>query len=145
MASLGVVRVGIVARNLRQPEFAFQPGGDAKVRLERQVRLGMAVAPRSRPAGVHGPFTVSVDVDLTRNVGPAGEQRHVAAGIERWWGGGRLGTRAGVRVRTLGPRSPVLAAGLSLGVRSSTFIEGQLTRGRETADRNWGIATRVTF
>jgi hypothetical protein len=41
--------MGIVARNLGQPAFEPEPGA-APVRLERQVRVGIAVAPRSRAA-----------------------------------------------------------------------------------------------
>ncbi len=144
MASFGVVRVGIVARNLREPVFGLEAGSGG-VTLRRQVRVGVAIVPRSQPTGTHGPFTVSVDADLTRNDGPRGVQRNVAAGIERWWAGGRLGARAGVRANTLGPRRPVAAAGISIGVRRSTFVEGQLTQGRAASDRSWGMATTVTF
>ena len=144
MVSVGVARVGIVARNLGQPAFELEPGG-SRVRLERQVRVGVAVAPRSRPAGVHGPFTVSVDVDLTRNDGPAGDRRDAAAGAEGWWAGGRVGARAGVRANTLEPQRLVVSAGASFAVRSSTFVDGQVTRGQSAVDNGWGMAARVTF
>ena len=144
MASFGIVRVGIVARNLRQPVFQLEAGSGG-VRLRRQVRVGLAIVPRSRPAGTYGPFTVSVDADLTRNDSPQGERRNIAFGVERWWAGGRLGALAGVRANTLWPRRAIAAAGFSVGVRRSTFVDGQLTRGQAGLDRSWGMATRMTF
>ena len=56
MASIRDVRVGITARNLRE-----------SVDTQRHVRLGAAFVPRALPSGVMGPFSVAVDVDLTRS------------------------------------------------------------------------------
>jgi hypothetical protein len=144
MVALGVVRAGIVARNLTEPTFEPEPGA-ARIRLNRQVRVGVAVAPRSRPTGTHGPLTVSVDADLTRNESPAGQRRDVAAGAEGWWAGGRVGARAGVRTNTLEPHRWVVSTGASVTVRSSMFVDGQMTWGQSSADNSWGLAARVTF
>jgi hypothetical protein len=145
MASFGVVRVGIMARNLRKPEIRVAGAGSGGVTLQRQLRAGIAIAPRSRPTGIHGPYTLSLDLDLRGGDGPEGERRHVAAGFERWWVGGRFGARAGVRVSTREPRRPVAAAGFSVGLSHSAFVDGQLTGGHVESERSWGIATRVTF
>lgn len=53
LVTAGNVRVGVAARNLRQPEF---PNDSAPLTLERQISVGVALAPRALSKGVHGPF-----------------------------------------------------------------------------------------
>lgn len=151
LASIGPARVGLTARNLRSPEFPLGDGAQS-VSLERQVRLGVALAPRSRPTGVHGPFTVGVDLDITTSrLWLSGRRelvegrRNLAMGGEYWWAAGRVGARAGLRFSTRGDRAPSGSAGVSLGLSRSTFIDGQMTKGRRDSDGNWGITGRVTF
>ena len=43
MVSVSAVRLGLTARNLREPEFQ---AGPVAVKLERQVRIGAAFVPR---------------------------------------------------------------------------------------------------
>src|SRR5918995_2878831 len=62
MVSAWDVRFGLTARNLRQPEFE---SGSGMVKMHRQLRVGAALVPRALPAGVHGPFTLAIDADLT--------------------------------------------------------------------------------
>lgn len=158
MASIGSFRVGLTGRNLRQPE--FQGDRSEPVSLQRQVRMGVALVPRSRPAGLHGPFTVAVDLDVTKvdshrpSTGSATndpgraervERRHLAMGGEYWWASGRVGARGGLRVNTLGDRDPVGAAGVSVGLPRSMFIEGQMTKGQEDSADGWGVTVRMTF
>jgi hypothetical protein len=71
------LRVGVTGRNLREPEF---DGGSEVFEVKRQFRAGIALAPRSLQAGVHGPFTVAFDADLTSIAGPQGDVRMAAAG-----------------------------------------------------------------
>lgn len=144
MASVGTVRVGLTARNLRQPEFPVS-GGSQSVSLNRQVRLGVALVPRSRPSGAHGPFTIAADLDLTKSTLESGQQKELAVGGEYWWGAGRLGTRGGLRFNTLGEHDRVGSAGVTVGLPRSIFIEGQMTKGRQDTRNNWGISARVTF
>jgi hypothetical protein len=144
MASVGTVRAGLTARNLRQPEFPVA-GGSQSVSLNRQVRLGVALVPRSRPSGAHGPFTVAADLDLTKSSLGSKPQKELALGGEYWWAAGRLGTRGGLRLNTLGDRDPVGSAGITVGLSRSIFVEGQMTKGLKNAGHNWGVTARVTF
>ena len=92
LVSAGSVRLGITARNLREPEFEHESG---PVALKRQVRAGVAFAPRSLPAGVHGPFSVAFDADLTTSSGPLEDVRMAAVGGEYWVAVGSSGREVG--------------------------------------------------
>jgi hypothetical protein len=138
MARHGVVRVGLVARNLAAPTFPVAEPGEP-MRLARQVRAGLAFMPGE------GSLTLAVDADLTRTPLVAGDRRNVAVGIERWLWNRQVAVRGGVRAGTVGPARAVAAAGASVAVRSGVFIEGQVARGRADADRSWGLTGRVTF
>ena len=94
MYSVQAFRVGLTARNLRQPRFDDEFGPFS---IDRQVRVGVALVPRSLPAGVHGPFSLAFDVDLTRNAGLARERRDASVGGEYWLVQGRIGIRTGLR------------------------------------------------
>ena len=150
LATYGPWRAGIVGRNLKQPKFAVSAAGPvAQVKLARQLRAGFAFAPRSRPTGVNGPLTLAADVDLGRVETVLGRRRELAIGGERWWAGGRIGGRAGVRLNTLTRddqhHDPVIAVGFSVSPRSGSLIEGQVTRGQNSLEQGWGITARVTF
>jgi hypothetical protein len=134
IASFGEVRAGIAARNLRE-------GLDSV----RQVRAGLALAPRSLPAGVYGPFSVAFDADLTRTPTPLGDQRQAAVGSEQWWAGGELGTRFGVHWSTLGEAEPAISWGLSVKLPRSLMFEGHVTTSKRTSDSGWGLGVRLTF
>ena len=134
MASMGNVRVGLTARNLRE-------GLDT----QRQVRVGAAFVPRSLPTGVLGPFSVSFDADLTTTATVDGDERQMAAGVERWWGQGLLGTRVGLHWNTIRAGEAALAGGLTVKLPHSLAAEGHLTKGQRTRDSDWGVGLRVTF
>lgn len=150
LAVYGPWRAGLVGRNLKQPKFEVSAAGAVDpVKLARQLRVGFAFAPRSRPAGTNGPLTVAADVDLERVDTVFGQRRELALGGERWWIGGRIVARAGVRFNTLKvdaqPRDPVVAAGFSVSPTRGSLLEGQVTRGQNSLERGWGITARVTF
>jgi hypothetical protein len=134
MASVGKVRLGMTARNLRE-----------SLETDRQVRVGVALVPRALPTGVLGPFTVALDVDLTRPAATTGEERQAALGSEQWWHKGLVGTRLGVRWNTAGDAKPAWAGGLTIKLPHSLFAEGHLTKERHDASSNWGVGARVTF
>jgi hypothetical protein len=140
MASLGTVRLGLAVRNVAEPSFG---SGDSSIRLERQARAGLAVNSNSRQGTAA--FTLSADADLTRTPTAVGDERHVAGGFEAWAPNRRIGIRAGVSASTVGEARPSASAGLSLGLRSGTYLEGQLTGGRDVARRGWGLGLRVTY
>jgi hypothetical protein len=133
-ASVGDFRMAFTARNLRQ-------GLDAV----RQVRAGVALAPRSRPEGVYGPFSVAFDADLTRTPTANGDQRQAALGSEQWWAKGTVGTRLGVHWSTINDLEPAISGGVSLKLPRSVFFEGHVTKGRKARDSGWGVGTRLTF
>lgn len=146
MALAGHVRVGLTVRNLREPGFE-SPSGE-RASLARQARLGLAVTPGSHaaayatdPAGL----IVAVDVDLTRTPTPLGDRRNVAAGVERWWAGRRVGVRAGGRASVVGAARPVAAVGASVGVVTGVFVEAAFTRGHRDGDRGWAVGMRAGF
>lgn len=138
MIGADAFRVGLVARNLRQPRLET-PGGGA-VRLARHVRAGIAARPAER-------LVIAADVDLGRARPDVidGSRRNVAVGAEY-----RLGqwfaVRGGARVNVAAQDAPVVsAAGFSVALASGVYLDGQYTRGRGAAEQGWGVAARVGF
>jgi hypothetical protein len=140
--SVGTVRLGLTGRNLRAPEFTGESG---PVRMNRQVRVGAAYVPRSLSAGVHGPFSVSFDADMTKTRTPEGDARFAAIGGEYWVLQGRLAGRAGLQWDTLRTSNYAISGGVTVKLPYSLFGEGHLTKKNDSGDLAWGIGTRVTF
>ena len=140
-AGAGGLRVGVTARNVRQAEFDSEFG---PVKVKRIVRGGVAFAPRSVVSGVHGPFTVALDADLTDN-GIAGDTRMAAFGAEYWLIHGIVGVRSGVKWAARGEAQQAVSGGISVRLPKSVFVEGQLTEPDEDAEREWTVGLRVTF
>jgi hypothetical protein len=136
------LRFGLTARNLRQPEFQTEGG---MVRMTRQFRVGAALAPRALPSGIHGPFSVAIDADLTTTPDIRGDRRAVAAGGEYWLGKGIVGVRGGVRWSTLGDSRRALSGGISVRLPKSVHAEGQLTKHSESESNEWSVGARITF
>ena len=133
MIGVGAVRVGVVGRNLREPEFAVSD--DGALSLRRQVRAGLSVRPT-------GSLVVAVDADLSSMATVAGPRRNIAVGAEQRLG--RLVVRAGGRVNVEDDDpDPVVAFGLSLEVLSGFWLDGQMTGGGDDGDRGWGVSMRV--
>ena len=142
VASAGSFRVGVAGRNLRGAEFE---GPSGLVGMTRQVRIGVALVPRSPAAGAHGPFSLAFDADLTRTPGVAGDLRMAAVGGEYWLPGGWMGARGGLKWSTLNSENSAISGGLSFKLPRSVFVEGQLTKPKDEGDAQWSIAGRVTF
>jgi F plasmid transfer operon protein TraF len=140
MAKVGVVRAGVVVKNVRQPAFG---AGDDRLELSRRARAGVAVALGGH--GATGPLTVAFDADLTRTPTATGDQRHIAGGAEGWLFGRSLGLRGGVSANTIGDARPTAGGGVSLALRSGTYVDGQATFGSDRERRGWGLALRLTF
>lgn len=141
MFAAGQVRAGIVVRNLTAPSFGNEDVASGEVTLERHARVGFAWA--DRWPGISA-TVLSVDADLTRVPHPTGDRRDVAAGVERWLAGRRVGLRGGVRASTVGDARTVVSAGGSYAVRSGMYVDAYVARGASDA-RAWGIAARVTY
>jgi hypothetical protein len=142
MVSAWDVRFGVTARNLRGPEFQTEGG---TVRMTRQVRVGAALAPRALPTGVHGPFSLAIDADLTTTPDVRGDLRTAAAGGEYWLGKGLVGVRGGVRWSTLGDSRRAVSGGITARLPRSVHVDGQLTRHNESDENEWTVGVRVTF
>ena len=137
----GHFRAGLLARNLTEPTFETGDGTGAAASLERHVRLGVAWG--DRWPGLPNTI-VAFDADATRTFHASGDRRDVAAGIERWLAGRRVGVRGGLRTSTVGDARPVASAGGSVALRSGLYVDGYFARGTHE-DRAWGIGARVTY
>ncbi len=149
MGGWGAWRAGLVARNLREASVAVtSEGAPASVALRRQVRAGISVTPGGSggsTASVIDALTIALDVDLTRTPTVIGDRRNVAAGVEQWLFGRRLGVRGGLRGNTIGPARLTATAGASGAIKSGLLVEGEICRSRASGDRSWSVAGRVTF
>jgi hypothetical protein len=137
MVKVGSVRFGVSAKNLYAPGLTAD---GTPVDWNRQVRVGTAYAPPQRG-------TVSViaafDADLTTTHTAAGDERHIAGGVELR--ARRFGVRGGMSGNTIAAARPSFSAGASLGFSRGLFVDGQMTRGDDDAKKGWGIALRVTY
>jgi hypothetical protein len=140
MATFSRFRVGLAARNLRTAEFS---DGDTLLELPRQVRVGASIRGGS-PSG-RAEILGAVDADLTTTPTIAGDERHLATGVEAWLANRALGLRAGVGMNTIGESRRSGSVGVSVGLRGGSFLDAQLTRGADEARNGWGIALRLTF
>lgn len=134
----GPVRAGVTLRHATRPSFGAGEG----MALPRQARAGLAYD--GDEAG-HGPYLVSMDVDLTSIETVSGERRNVAMGLERWVMAKRVGIRGGARVNTLGAHERTVTAGASLLARPGMYVEGHVALGGSMDDRGWSLGARVTF
>jgi len=142
MVSAWDLRFGLTARNLRTPEFE---SGSGMVKLHRQFRVGAALAPRALPTGVHGPFTLAIDADVTTSADATGDRRPAAAGGEYWLAKGLVGVRAGVRWSTLGDVGQAYSGGFTVKLPRSLHVDGQMTKVDERQKNDWQIGARLTF
>lgn len=137
MATGSAGRIGLVVRNATEP--AFETGGGAELRLERQVRAGGSIL-------LLQDWKLAADVDLTRTPSALGERRELAFGTEGQVSR-RLTARAGVRLNTVGDRgrTPGLSVGGSFAARGSLLVDAQVTTGGDDVFRGWGLAGRMVF
>ena len=141
MAVFGRARLGLMVRNVTEPEFG---SGAEAIKLRRHARAGAAVTSGSR--GLIGEVTVAVDADLQKRPTMLGDERRIAAGAEIWVLQRRIGLRGGGSASTIGARRSALSAGASAPLRPGTFVDAQLTGGGSDEERRgWAVALRVTF
>jgi hypothetical protein len=140
MANFSGLRVGFVVKNVTEPSFG---GGSDPLVLAREVRTGLAITGRGR--GAMNQVTLSADADLTTVTTVDGDERHVAGGLEVWLAQRRIGLRGGISANTIGETRTAPSVGVSLAVRSGTYLEGALTTGSDPARKGWGADLRVTF
>jgi hypothetical protein len=133
MANFAKMRLGLTARNVREPG-VDTPNG--RIALDRQIRAGLALLPSAS-------FIMSFDLDITE---PKGDQagRTAAIGVERRWDKLKMAVRAGVRLNTKTWGHSVPAAGASVTVRKGSFIDAYVMGGRDGAPEGWGVGARVS-
>ena len=135
MVALGRTRLGLVIKNLREPEFGE---GANRLVLRRQTRVGVAF-------GTQGILTVALDADLSRTATALGDARHVAAGAEAWLLQRRVGLRGGVSANTVGETTSSSSVGLSLAAKTGVFVDAALTVGSDRSREGWSAGLRMTF
>jgi hypothetical protein len=140
LATFGHLRVGATLKNVRAPEFG---AGDDRMALKRQARAGVALVGHSQ--GAIQSVALAFDADLTKTLTAVGEERHVAGGVEAFTLKNHLGLRAGLSGNTIGAARVSPSVGASIGVRSTAYVEGQLTGGNDQARHGWGLDLRLTF
>ena len=128
-------RVGVAARNLRQPE--FRAAAVAPVALDRSVRMGVAVLATDR-------VTVAIDADLTTAERADGRWRAVAGGAEAWSPARRYAVRGGVRLQTVDQARAVGTMGVSAQVWKLLYadVHGAVGAGGR---REWSLGARVAY
>ena len=73
-----------------------------------------------------------------------GRSPDVAAGVETWWMGQRLGLRGGARRSTIGDARAAFAAGISAGLSPGMLLEAHVVRGH-AAEHSWSVGARMLF
>jgi hypothetical protein len=140
MAEAQVLRLGLLVKNVVEPEFSHPDG--TVLAFERQFRVGVAVD-ASKAGGI--PLTAAVDLDLRRTATPSGDRRNVALGVEQWFAKRRLAVRGGGRFNLAGSKDRAGTGGASVALRPGLFVEGYVVHGGSSDDRGWGVASRVSF
>lgn len=136
LATGGGVRVGAVLRNVRAPQF-----GEV-ITLPRQLRVGAAFDASMVSSMA---LTIALDADLRTYDTITGPRRVLALGAEQWLFSRRFGVRAGARFNRAGEDERVATAGVSVGLRTGMYIDAHIVHGGTTAERGWGLASRVSF
>ena len=126
-------KIGLTVHNLTAPSL----GG---VRLERQVRAGVSVhvhadddaGGRCRPHDDH--------------VGPSGDWRDAALGVEAHPLRRRTWLRGGMHWNTAGSAAaPIGTAGGSVAVYGSIRADAQVSFGSTRGDRGWGVGLSFVY
>ena len=140
LARFGIAQLGISVKNVRGATFDTSAG---PLVLDRQARAGLALLGRS--TGWIKEMTIAADADLMTNTSMGAETRHIAGGLEVWILSKRLGLRGGGSGNTVGAKGSSASGGVSLAIRSGTYLEAHHTNGTDPTRKSWGIALRSTF
>jgi len=140
MANFSGLRLGLTVKNINESSFG---AGLDRLDLARQVRAGAALVGRGR--GGVSQLALAVDADLTTTPTLAGDERHLAGGVEVWMAQHRLGLRGGAATNTVGDSRNSASVGASVAVRSGTYVDAQATGGSDPSRKGWGLDFRVTF
>jgi hypothetical protein len=133
MASSSTVRIGVILKNLRSPNFDRK--AEAASPLPRQGRLGLALLPTD---GV----TLAIDLDLNTADLTGGLRQECAIGGEAALGA-RFSVRSGLLWSLKGARELTGTVGASLKIRQSLWLDGHYGRARHDEAREGGVALRA--
>jgi hypothetical protein len=133
MANAPKLRIGLLLRNLRSPQFSEDP--DAGRPLKRQGRFGVAFLP------VDG-LTLAMDLDLNTVDLMGGLRRMCAVGGEAALGS-RLSVRSGIRWSVKGAHDPIGSLGASVRLSRAIWIDGHYAGGKDSDAREVGVAMRA--
>jgi len=139
MAALGLVRLGVVMRNVSSPTFGI---GDA-FELSRRARTGVAVVAPMR--GKVERVVLGLDADLTTTTAGGREERDLTGGAEVWLLSRRIGIRGGAGTNTVGEKGVFGAWGVSVSPYSRVTLDGALTRSQGGTRDRWSLDLRLTF
>jgi hypothetical protein len=135
MASSPKLRIGVILKNLRSPD--FDRNAQTPSPLPRQGRVGLALLPTD---GV----TLAIDVDLNTVDLTGGLRQECAIGGETALGS-RLSVRSGLRWSLKGARELTGTVGASLKIRRSLWLDGHYGLARHDEAREGGVALRAGF
>ena len=140
LARFGIAQIGISVKNARGATFETAAG---PLVLDRQARAGLAILGRSN--GWIKEMTIAADADLITNTSMGAETRHIAGGLEIWIFSKKIGLRGGGSGNMVGAKGSSASGGVSLALRSGTYLEAHHTNGTDPTRKSWGIALRSTF
>jgi hypothetical protein len=142
MAAFGPAKLGLMVRNVTEPQFGE---GLQAFTLQRQARAGGSYTGTTR--GVIGSVTVSFDADLMDVQALGGDdERRLAVGGEVWLRGRYIGFRGGASRSAVGPERSAYSGGASVAIRKALFVDTFLIAGGTDESRDgWGLGFRVTF
>lgn len=140
MASVGLVRLGVTVRDLRNPTFGSGPGA---FEIGRRARAGASLIVPAHGGLDRLVLALDADLNSTRTAGR--DEQEVAGGVETMWLGQRLGVRAGAGVNTATSGGAFGAFGVSVMPYPRLNIEGAVTRGADSARDRWTLGLRLTF
>jgi hypothetical protein len=140
LARFGIAQLGISVKNVRGATFETAAG---PLVLDRQARAGLAILGRSN--GWIKEMTIAADADLMTNTSMGAEARHVAGGVEIWIFSKKVGLRGGGSGNIVGAKGSSASGGVSLALKSGTYLEAHHTNGTDPTRKSWGIALRSTF
>jgi len=141
LARFGRAQFGISVKNVRRAKFETDAG---PLTLDRQARAGAAILGRSD--GWIKEMTIAADADLTTTSSlSGGDTRHIAAGLEVWIFGKKVGLRGGGSGNTVGSKGSSASGGVSVALKSGLYVDAQHTNGTDLTRKSWGIALRSTF
>jgi hypothetical protein len=141
MAAFGPARLGLMVRNVTEPEFG---AGLETSTLRRHARAGGSFT--GTTSGVIGSVMVSFDADLMDVPTLLGDERRLALGGEVWLRGRYIGFRGGASRSAIGLERSAYSGGASVALRKALFVDAFLIGGGTDERRDgWGLAFRVTF